>query len=78
MRIGLSPACNQRSITPTKPQTVRCTPQGNIELLDLNWLATNVISSWRIANIAPDDGFILPHGANRRGWNLRDCMRLGV
>ncbi|MGH9548294.1 MAG: hypothetical protein ACRD3W_02925 [Terriglobales bacterium] len=23
----------QRSVTPTQPQTVRCTPQGNIELM---------------------------------------------
>jgi hypothetical protein len=31
--------------------------------LDLNWWATTVTSSWRMANIAPDDALILPHRA---------------
>src|SRR5262249_22491111 len=34
---------------------------------DLNRLATNVPSSWRIASIAPDNALILPHRATPRG-----------
>ena len=72
----------QYPVTPTKPQTARRTPQGNIELMSekqvlasssrrgLNRSGTNVPSSRRIASIAPDDELILPHRANPRGWNF--------
>ena len=83
-RAGLARAKphQQRSITPTQPQTVGCTPQGNIDLCrrkrfstssrrrDLKRLATK--SRWRIASIESDDALILPHHANPRGCDFRE------
>jgi hypothetical protein len=39
---------------------------------DLNRLAINVPSRWRMASIAPDDALILPHRANPHGWDFRE------
>jgi hypothetical protein len=72
----------QRSITPTQPQTVGCTPQGNIALCrrkrfstssrrrDLKRFATK--SRWTIASIESDDALILPHHANPCGCDFRE------
>jgi hypothetical protein len=66
----------QSPVTRTEPQTMRRTPQGNIELVpqkrvsisrrrrERNGLATNVASRWKNASIMSNDELILPHYAN--------------
>src|SRR5262245_28760287 len=71
-------------VTITQPQAVWRAPKGNIEPVpkkkfsissccrDLNKLATNVPSKWRMASITPDDAMILRDRANPPGWNFRE------
>jgi hypothetical protein len=80
---------HQGTVTCTKPDTLRASPQGYVEMAQkefstssrrrgLNRSAINVGSRWMIANIAWDDALILPRHANPTGLNLRErqgCFR---
>ena len=74
----------QRPVTPTQPQTVRCTPQGNIELMPkkevldfkpaprLEQIDDKRPKRVEDGSIDPKDALILPHRANPAGWNFRE------
>src|SRR2546430_10752454 len=72
-----------RPVTPPQPQTLRRSSQDNVELMTqkevLNFKPAprleqigDKCSNQMIANIALDDGLILPHSANPTGSNFRE------
>src|SRR5262245_33849595 len=81
---------HQGAITTMQPQTVWCTPQGNIELMPKKevfdfksaprpeQVEDHRPRQWRIASIASEDALILPHRANPSGCDFweRQALRL--